>query len=93
MKVNRENITVLNIIVALIVTAALLLNISSQLAAATSAGCGAGCGRIEETNPLTKNPHPEGEPQGNPHQFDFDCKGNPHGQIKTVSNPECPGAQ
>ena len=74
MKVNRKKNAMPNIIVALVAAVALLMKISSPLAAAINPGCDAGCGKIEEINQLNKNPHPQGEPQGNPHQFDFDCK-------------------
>jgi len=78
-------------IISVIGSAALLLNILSP--AAANAECtGAGCRKVDEQNPLTKNPHPQDEPQGNPHQFDSGCSGNTHGQKNALSSQECPGA-
>ena len=82
MKTNREKITTLGPIVALV---AADCNIAEYLrASATSAGCGAGCGKVEEVNPSTQNPHPQDEPHGNPHQANDGCSGNPHGQINLL---------
>jgi hypothetical protein len=44
-----------------------------------------------ETNPSTGNPHPSGEPTGNPHQGP--CSGNPHGQSSSGFGQRCNGAQ
>ena len=49
---------------------------------------------VAETNPDHGNPHPAGEPQGNPHQFTANCGGNPHGQTPSLggSIQQCSGA-
>lgn len=94
MKTNSEKILTLSTLVVLVAAAALIMNLSSAAPQANAVcNIGPACGKVVDINPSTKNPHPDDEPQGNPHQFESGCSGNPHGQINLYGSSECPGAQ